>query len=264
MFLLTTAGKRIKCGRYQFLPTAKVTYPQWVFTLSLFQRNLKDNKSQYLPNDVLTLQYEMEFSTRMERVKISEPDSHQNLPGAIPSVTTDNFLHPVEKYTETSLSWKDDLLLMYKDSFFCDVNLKTSSKSFPVHSLLLRIEFTVFNYMLTVNDCESLNEGLCIEDLDADTVHKMVLYLYTDTLDDLDWESAKNLYCVSNKYEITSLQHLCSSFLKENIDTTNCYDILYMAGRHQDHNLISAAQCFISRHDEEILVSDAWRNLEEK
>ncbi|GBM68904.1 hypothetical protein AVEN_117472-1 [Araneus ventricosus] len=264
MFLLDAAGKRLKCGRYEFLPNAEETNPPWVFALSFIRRNLTENKRQYLPNDVLTLQYEIEFSTGRQTGKILKPDSHQNLQKVTHNVATDNFPCSVEKYSASSLSWKDDLLSMYIDSLFCDIKLKTSAEFFPVHSLILRIRSPVFNDMMTAYDCESLKEYVYIEDLDANTVRKMILFLYTDTLDDLDWESAKNLYSAANKYEITSLKHLCSSFLKENLEPTNCCDILYMADRYQDHSLISAVQSFISKYDKEILVSEVWRNLEEK
>ncbi|CAL1293292.1 unnamed protein product [Larinioides sclopetarius] len=264
MFLLDATGKRTKCGRCELLPNAEETNAPCVFTLSLIRRNLTANINLYLPNDVLMLQYEIEFSTGRQTTKSLKPDSNQNLQIVTHNIAANNFPYSAEKYSASSLSWKDDLLSMYFDGFFCDIKLKTSSKIFPVHSLILRIRSPVFNDIMAADDLKGLKEYVSIEDMDENTVRKMILFLYTDTLDKIDWESAKNLYSASKKYEITSLKLLCSSFLKENIEPTNCCDILHMADMYQDHNLLSAVECFISKHDKDVLDSHFWRNLEEK
>ncbi|KAF8770542.1 hypothetical protein HNY73_018054 [Argiope bruennichi] len=81
VFLLDFARKRVKCGTYAFQLHSKEIEKPFVFMLNLTRRDLLENKHRYLPNDVLTLQYEIEFSTGREIVKILEPDS--------PSASTD-------------------------------------------------------------------------------------------------------------------------------------------------------------------------------
>ncbi|KAF8770885.1 Speckle-type POZ protein like [Argiope bruennichi] len=199
----------------------------------------------------------------IERFSNLKPDSHENLLNVNDSVLSDNFPSSTKMHTTSSLSWKDDLLAIHNDGHFCDTKLKASTEVFPIHSLILRIRSSVFNDMLNAGDCEHLKGYVNIDDMDANTVHKMIMYLYTDTLDDMDWESAKNLHSAS-KYEIASLKHLCSCFLKVNLESTNCCYILCLADKYQDHNLISAVQSFISSHDEIIFVSVVWRNLEDQ
>ncbi|KAF8770543.1 Protein maternal effect lethal 26 like protein [Argiope bruennichi] len=199
-------------------------------------------------------------SDSTDMTQILEHDSRLNSLDVPQTIATDDFPFYAEQCADSSLPWKDDLLLMYKKGLLCDTNLKTLSRSFPVHSLILRIQSTVFNDILDTDDSGSLY----IEKLDENTVQKLILYLYTGTLDDLNVQSAKQLYSASNEYEITSLKHLCSFFLTEHLEPTNCCDILCMAGIHKDHNLISAVQCFISKHAKEILLSDPWEHLEQK
>ncbi|GBM81403.1 hypothetical protein AVEN_241794-1 [Araneus ventricosus] len=110
--------------------------------------------------------------------------------------------------------------------------------------------------MFTTDMKEKTNKCVDIDDLDADTVRRMLLFMYTDTLDDLQYESAKNLYFAAVKYNIVSLKHRCSNFLKQNILLTNCCDILFLADKNQDEDLKNA------ENDEAVLFSDQWKNVE--
>ncbi|GBM68916.1 hypothetical protein AVEN_117480-1 [Araneus ventricosus] len=87
MFLMDVAGEKIKCGKYELLSNSVRTKPPWVFELSFNKRSLLENESRYLPNDALTFQYEMEFSTGREAGKI------------LKLVTTDHFAR--ERHTES-------------------------------------------------------------------------------------------------------------------------------------------------------------------
>ncbi|GFY37077.1 hypothetical protein TNIN_3041 [Trichonephila inaurata madagascariensis] len=62
--------------------------------------------------------------------------------------------------------------------------------------------------MFTNDMKEKNNKCVDIEDLDDDTVQRMLLYMYTATLPDFQWDSACNLYAAANKYEILSLKNV--------------------------------------------------------
>ncbi|KAF8770884.1 Speckle-type POZ protein like [Argiope bruennichi] len=160
-------------------------------------------------------------------------------------------------------TWNDDLLLLYEKGTFCDAELLVESTCFPVHSLILSIRSSVFCDMFTRAKCEGKSMSINIKDLDAETIRKMILFLYTDTLGNLEWECAKGLYMASNKYKILSLKDISSSFLKQNLSPLNCCEILLLADRHEDEDLKQAVQYFIAKQDIEILNSEKWRSLEE-
>ncbi|GIY79265.1 hypothetical protein CEXT_711741 [Caerostris extrusa] len=58
----------------------------------------------------------------------------------------------------------------------------------------------------------------CVEipDVDADTMRRMLQYVYTDTLEELKWESASMLYAAADKYELLALKDHCSTIILKN------------------------------------------------
>ncbi|GFT56853.1 hypothetical protein TNCV_2522521 [Trichonephila clavipes] len=76
----------------------------------------------------------------------------------------------------------------------------------------------------------------------------MLLYIYTATVPDLQWDTACDLYTAADKYEILSLKSKCSSFLKDNLSQGNACNLLILADEHQDQDLISAIQDYILIH----------------
>ncbi|GIX69149.1 speckle-type POZ protein [Caerostris extrusa] len=107
---------------------------------------------------------------------------------------------------------------------------------------------------------EKAQECIHIEDVDADTVRRLLLYMYTDACEDLQWKSASQLYAAANKYQILSLKDECSSFLKANLDAANACDALMIADLHHDERLKSATSEFILKHDKEIFNSERVEN----
>ncbi|GIX80219.1 TD and POZ domain-containing protein 1 [Caerostris extrusa] len=69
------------------------------------------------------------------------------------------------------------------------------------------------------------------------TMRRMLQYTYTDVLEDLQLENASQLYEAADKYQILSLKHKCSSFLKLNLDAANACDVLQLSDLHHDEQL---------------------------
>ncbi|CAL1295009.1 unnamed protein product [Larinioides sclopetarius] len=104
---------------------------------------------------------------------------------------------------------------MYNDAIFVDTELRTSTRTFRTHRALLSARSPVFRKMFS-HDMKEKNIGIIdITDLDNDSVHRMLLYIYTDSLKDLQIENASKLYEAAEKYEILSLKSRCSFFLKK-------------------------------------------------
>ncbi|GBL74154.1 hypothetical protein AVEN_231042-1 [Araneus ventricosus] len=87
----------------------------------------------------------------------------------------------------------------------------------------------------------------CIEN---DIVVRLLLFLYTDILEDLQWETAIKLYCLADKYQVGRLN--CSYFLIDNIKASNASDILPLSDIHQDSDLKKHMRKFILQRHVEI------------
>ncbi|KAF8777726.1 Speckle-type POZ protein-like like protein [Argiope bruennichi] len=177
------SGKLIKCGGTgSRLNTTKNGAQK--LPLCLTKQDLLDKKSEYLPGDKLSLLCECYFSTGVEFEKI------ERIWFEMPSVVLNQLhdeCHNKDGYNTSEklsacASVSDDLKTIYNNQVYTDMKLKTKMKTFPAHKLVLCARSVVFKAMLS-NDMKEHNTN-CIEvdDLDDDTVHQLLLFLYSDVL----------------------------------------------------------------------------------
>ncbi|GBM70062.1 Protein roadkill [Araneus ventricosus] len=155
----------------------------------------------------------------------------------------------------------DDFKALYNDQFLTDVVLKTSTKSFPAHKNVLCARSSVFRAMLTSDMKEKNTDCIKVDDLENETVHRLLLFMYSDNLEELQWESALKLYYAGDKYAIEKLKILCSSFLVENLCTSTASELLLLADTHSDTDLKKFVEDFILEHEKEVFGSDEWEKL---
>ncbi|GFW20427.1 TD and POZ domain-containing protein 1-like [Trichonephila clavipes] len=234
------------------------TYSESCLFKAIFPKKVfMENKQLYLPNDVLTLHCECSFTTGIvleEIDKICCGYSH--------STEEENLASDDLESTKKSLDLKrilqENLEFLYKENLLCDTKLKTKTGEFPAHKNILSARSPVFNAMFNNDMREKNSECVNIEDLDDDTVQTMLLYMYTATMPDLQWDRAYNLYVAADKYEILSLKSECSYFLKDNLSSDNACDLLILADMHLDEDLKSRTEEFILNH-RGIFNTNEWK-----
>ncbi|GFR23445.1 tdpoz3 [Trichonephila clavata] len=153
---------------------------------------------------------------------------------------------------------KEDYKTLYTDGTLSDVKLCTGTQSFPAHTAVLCARSPVFKAMFS-DDTKEKNKGsVDVVDLDDDTLHRMLLYMYTCSLEDLKWESVLRLYEAADKYEILSLRKKCSAFLEDRLTPTNACDALVLADRHQTH-FKDVVQNYILDRERCVFLSEEWK-----
>ncbi|GFS60260.1 speckle-type POZ protein [Trichonephila inaurata madagascariensis] len=140
---------------------------------------------------------------------------------------------------------KDDALAMYMNN---DVKLRMNTDIVPAHKFVLSAP--VFRALFSKDMKEGTDEFVDIKDVDAATVRRMLLFLYSDCVEDLSWESASHLYSAACKYRIAPLRHRCSSILKENLQQLRCVE------------LKAAVLNCIAANKKEVVESEKWRKTE--
>ncbi|KAF8771065.1 Speckle-type POZ protein B like protein [Argiope bruennichi] len=237
------------------------TRQTWPLPPLINKSELVASKSQLLPNYVLSLK--CEFGASLGTVNDSE------------TITFPKEFISISKYFDDSEFSKrkvnsklpsgflqNDLRCILDTGSLSDFKLKVDSEVFPVHKVLLAARSPVFNAMFT-NDYKETSSGqVLISDMDADTIRRFLIYLYSDTIDDLTMENATKLYFVADKYGVLCLKEICVSFLKDNLSSSSACSFLILADQHQDDELKAVAQDYISKHNSEILRSEDWQNLE--
>ncbi|CAL1296282.1 unnamed protein product [Larinioides sclopetarius] len=244
--LIDARGNYVNCGKHKFLFSYSVQNEEC--KLSLSKDTLIDNKSLYLPNNILTLYCECAFSSR---IMLIESEATNN--GCSNSFMKNNLVSEsmsatsVEKLdSEISTDLKTDFRSILQDKILCDVKLCTESEIFPAHWLILSARSPVFRAMF--QDSMKEKDQIEIKGFKPDTVRRLLVYIYTDSLEKLQRKSALDLYAAAVKYQIISLKDKCVSFLKTNLNIANAYEILFFAEVYEHNELKLIAQDFIFKY----------------
>ncbi|GIY49748.1 speckle-type POZ protein [Caerostris darwini] len=163
------------------------------------------------------------------------------------STSSNKTKYDKDKYSSvtcTSRPLKVALKRLLEDEILSDICLRVGTESFSVHKSILSSRSPVFRNMFK----NGTKEGEAIEicDLDAKLLRDLLLFLYTETVDDLQWESATALLKASHMYQVMDLAKLCSTYLGDNLCKTNVSNALSMSEKFDDEGLKLAVQQFIS------------------
>ncbi|GFQ71300.1 TD and POZ domain-containing protein 3 [Trichonephila clavata] len=254
LYLMDTSGKKVECLIEEITLDNDIKTASSTLTFS--KEELLENRDRYLLDDVLQLHCECGIATGkiLEEIEKISYGCHPSIQEV--NLASDD-LKSKEISSDSAKVLKENLETLYEENLLSDTTLKTKTGSFPAHKNILSVRSPVFRAMFTNDMRESNGECVDIEDLDDDTVQRMLLYMYTATLQDLQWDSACNLYTAADKYEILSLKKECSSFLKGNLTQDNACDLLILADMHQDQDLKSAVQDYILNH-RDIFSTNEW------
>lgn len=221
---------------------------EWV-PFSTISRKLFKNKGTFVANNTLSIQCEFELSFGVTTFEI---EKQTILPQAEPKNSGE--------LNRLMFNLRD----MYIDQKFCDVSFRIGNRTLRAHKLILCARSPVFSAMFDSDMKETSSDSVDIDDLDFDTVNGMLMFLYTDALEeDLGFESALKLYEVADKYQIESLKEKCLGFLGTRISVENFCDVLVVADMHRDERLMDVVKDFMVDHLQEIMKWSAWKELME-
>ncbi|GBN44971.1 Protein roadkill [Araneus ventricosus] len=239
---------------------------------------LNSRPSYLLPEGSLTLLCEFNISTDMQYSEIIESNylipnyrelthreisrnKSEELPLDTEEEDTDD-THQISANSDannrTPQTLKEDLKNFYKQKKHCDITLHAEKKSFPAHRSILCSRSSVFSSMFDHDMKETINQKVEILDIDADTLDRFLLFLYSETLEDLQWNRVTKLLYAANKYQVESLKEECSSFLMSHLSLSNVCEALVLADLYQDDQLRAKCQDFILENAAEIFSSKEW------
>ncbi|GIY31811.1 TD and POZ domain-containing protein 4 [Caerostris extrusa] len=173
------------------------------------------------------------------------------------------FPHVISNISKSDVdcSLKSDLNTMFRDRILCDIKLQTPTETFQAHKNILSARSPVFRAMFTSDMMEKIKDCVDIPDMEADTMHRLLVYVYTNKLEDNQWKNVTDLYEAADKYEIISLKDECSSVLKISLCPANACAILILADLHSDADLKTFVQEYILRNSKAIICSNEWENM---
>ena len=98
-----------------------------------------------------------------------------------------------------------------------------------------------------------------IDDLDPDTVHDMLVFIYKGMLDNLGKGKAERLLTAAEKYDLKTLKQMCEELLCEKIDTDNVLELLLLSDLNRAPTLRAQAVKYILAHGKQVVSQSGWR-----
>ncbi|GFU44296.1 TD and POZ domain-containing protein 4 [Nephila pilipes] len=208
-------------------------------------------------NDILTLRctYQIHFGIVLSRIEDYRRFSYLAVEDVVPAMDTGFF----EK-TAPCCPLMKDFTELYQ-GIQCDVNLRVGTESFPAHKNVLSIRSSVFKAMFRSDVRERMSNDVTVYGVDADTLQRLLHYIYTDKVEEPLLDSAMKLYIAAVHYKLSDLRNKCATLLKAKLCKYNIIDILDLADRYDDEYLKMAVEYFISAHPTEFFSFDEWENI---
>ena len=181
----------------------------------------------------------------------------QNNNSVVTSGTSKPFLSPgmLDK-TNATKSLENMMGEMFLNDVFCQ------GREFNCHKAVLAGRSVVFDAMFT-HDMEETRRGeVVIKDLDSDTVGKMLAYVYTGKVEEIEAKAAE-LLAAAEKYILPELKMMSEEALCRTMKIDNVLDMLVLADLHKASSAKSVAMKFMLENAKE-LVSQDGENLKKK
>ena len=90
---------------------------------------------------------------------------------------------------------------MLRQSKFSDCVVACEGREFRCHKNILASRSTVFDAMFTHDMEENRSSKVDIQDLDGETVHDMIVYIYSGKVEKID-DKATGLLSAAEKYDL--------------------------------------------------------------
>lgn len=157
-----------------------------------------------------------------------------------------------------------DLLTILEDEKYSDITIVIGEHEIRAHKYILAARSPVFESLLMDNSTLN-NTGnssvIEIKDIKPKIFRKLLQYIYTGKMDDIDSTMAKELLVAAIKYDLNELKATCEEILYNGINTENAIEILELADQYNIPKLELLANKFIAENADIVIRSSGFENL---
>ncbi|XP_057318507.1 speckle-type POZ protein B-like isoform X2 [Microplitis mediator] len=210
----------------------------WGFSKLLEIKKLLENKNDFLPNNTLTVGIELTIY-----------EDYQTFPT--------KFLLDTPQHKIT-----DDLKELYDSKINSDVTLVVGNEKFKAHKIILSARSPVFFAMFTHEMKEKKDSEVDIPDIDPEIFNKMLQFIYTDEINNLDID-AVYLLEAADKYQLLNLKSLCEESLPKSVRIDNAIKLMILADLHNANQLFEYVLELILQNIEDVIDTPEYKILEE-
>ncbi|NWI15952.1 KLH30 protein, partial [Crypturellus soui] len=141
-----------------------------------------------------------------------------------------------------------------------DVTLLAGGREFPCHRGVLALCSHYFDAMFSGNFVESIKARVEIKDVDPDALEVLLDFAYTGKIT-INQANVEGLIRTSNQLHFPTIQKVCSRYLRQQMDATNCLGICEFGESHGCPEVSSKAWSFLQENFEAVSQQEEFLQL---
>lgn len=164
--------------------------------------------------------------------------------------------------TRKTLTERVEFLLnnsLMSDVSFVVRNASGEEESIAAHKFVLAVSSPVFYAMFYGDLAESKNK-IVLPDCDSESFLEFLRFLYSDKVT-LSEGSVMQVSYLAKKYIVPELETKCTNFLKENLSPENVFDILPLAKKFDEEELVIRCWEVVDRSTQVALQSETFPSI---
>ena len=146
----------------------------------------------------------------------------------------------------------EDISTFFEDQILKDFSFFIQGKEFTAHKIILAARSEVFAAMLKNEMSEGLTSKVIIDDIEPEIFEKMLRFIYSDKINDLNAREAFLLFVAAHRYDLHKLKNICILSLYENLSIDTVIKTLQLADLYSLEKLRQHAMEFLSLHHNEL------------
>ena len=164
--------------------------------------------------------------------------------------------------TRKTLTERVEFLLnnsLMSDVSFVVRNASGVEESIAAHKFVLAVRSPVFYAMFYGDLAESKNK-IVLPDCDSESFLEFLRFLYSDKVE-LSGRCVMQVSYLAKKYIVPELETECTNFLKENLSPENVFDILPLAKKFDEEELVIRCWEVVDRSTQVALQSETFPSI---
>ena len=164
--------------------------------------------------------------------------------------------------TRKTLTERVEFLLnnsLMSDVSFVVRNASGEEESLAAHKFVLAVSSPVFYAMFYGELAESKNK-IVLPDCDSESFLEFLRFLYSDKVD-LTGGSVMQVSYLAKKYIVPELETECTNFLKKNLSPENVFDMLLLAKKLEEEELVVRCWEVVDRSTQDALQSETFPSI---
>uniref|UniRef100_A0A0K0EVZ5 Speckle-type POZ protein-like (inferred by orthology to a human protein) n=1 Tax=Strongyloides venezuelensis TaxID=75913 RepID=A0A0K0EVZ5_STRVS len=184
-------------------------------------------------------------------------ENHSNLEIIDPKIENRNYPETLMNNSIPQSKLSLDYGNLYDSSSFYDCVIKVEDREIKVLKAILAARSPVFHEIFTSTSDNSLTNIIEIKDFNVEVVEKMLIYIYTDKVSDIQ-NMADQMFEIANKYELDKLKSISEQSMCNSLTTDNVLKRFALSDKYPTERLKECCEELILKNMNHLKETKEW------